>query len=551
MMILTPIIDQKVSENDLRQQLYFTQTLLDAIPSPVFFKDKGGHFLGCNKAYEDFRGITKENLRGKCVFDIAVPEDAAALHAMDLKLLSGSGSQTYATSLLQNSGSRREVIYHKACFKNMKGEAAGLICVIQDITAQKTAENAVKSQNDELERRVLERTRSLEDANYELGVINRELELRRSEAEDAQKMLQQLSKAAEEANRSKSEFLANMSHEIRTPLSAIIGFSDLALQGNLPPRQHEYVRKIQTAGDLLLKIINDILDFSKIEAGYLEIEQIPFGLDSMLANVSTLVQQKALDKGVNLLIKTSPEIAACLIGDPLRLGQIIVNLLSNAVKFTEHGEVALETTLLGQENDRIELKFTVRDSGIGIPADQIKRLFQPFTQADGSTTRRFGGTGLGLSISKQLTELMGGKIWCESVPGAGSRFCFTAWFGIGQASDIEPGASAGTTVNGNDGAAAGSVVPATTANVKALPVDLASVTPVLKKLHGYIIGRDCKAERYLDDFENEVASLPDHEVGQIKTQLKNFDFAAAYNALLSLSASNGIKLTSDGTENSF
>ncbi len=243
--------------------------------------------------------------------------------------------------------------------------------------------------------------------------------------------------AAHAANRSKTEFLANMSHEIRTPLNAIIGFSALILKSSLPPRLHDYIRKINMAGELLLTIINDILDLSKIEAGRMMMEQIPFMLEAMLENVFSLVQQKAADKGLKVSIKSPPEAASCLIGDGHRLGQIIANLLSNAVKFTEHGEITLEIATVAREEERVQLKFSVFDSGIGISAEQITKLFQPFTQADGSTTRRFGGTGLGLSISKQMVEMMGGEIWCESKPGVGSSFCFTAWFGIGQENDMD------------------------------------------------------------------------------------------------------------------
>ena len=243
--------------------------------------------------------------------------------------------------------------------------------------------------------------------------------------------------AALSANRAKSEFLANMSHEIRTPLSAIIGFSDLTLRTELQPRQHDYVQKILNAGDLLLSIINDILDFSKIEARQLEMEQITFRLDTILANVTDIVQQKVLQKGLRLQIATAADAPLSLIGDQHRLSQIIVNLLSNAVKFTEEGRVTLETVVQEREGERIKLKFTVCDTGIGISEHLSKKLFQPFTQADGSTTRRFGGTGLGLSISKQLVQMMGGEIWCESRAGLGSTFTFTAWFGLG-----EPGAAA-------------------------------------------------------------------------------------------------------------
>ena len=250
-------------------------------------------------------------------------------------------------------------------------------------------------------------------------------------------MLNEALVTVEQASRTKGEFLANMSHEIRTPLNAIIGFSALTLKTTLPPRQQDYICKIHTAGELLLNIINDILDFSKIEAGQMEMEQIQFRLHIIVANASSLVQQKALEKGLNLRIGTPPDAASCLVGDPNRLSQIIINLLNNAVKFTEHGGIVFETTLLEQQNERLLLKFSIKDTGIGISDEQLAKLFKPFTQADGSNSRRFGGTGLGLTISKQLVENMRGEIWCESTPGQGSTFSFTAWFGHCQEHDME------------------------------------------------------------------------------------------------------------------
>lgn len=557
--IFTDITALKTMEEALRHQLYFTETLLDAIPSPVFYKDTEGRYLGCNKAYQEFREITKDDLRGKCVFDIAAPEDAEALHDMDMKLFSDADFREYETSILHKDGSRCHVIFHKARFNDSTGKPAGLIGIIQDITAVKLAEESIRDHNQELEKGIRERTRSLEDANFELTTLNTELELRRLEAEEHQEKLQQLSRAVENspsivvitdnlglieyvnpkfseitgylpeevigrnprilnagvhsnefyrelwetiltgrewrgdfynkkknggfywehssispirndlgeishfvaikediteakrlsdellaardaayaASRSKSEFLANMSHEIRTPLNAIIGFSSLTLKSSLPPLQKDYIGKIHTAGELLLNIINDILDFSKIEAGQLDMEQIPFRLDIVISNIISMLKQKVVAKGLNLRADTAPEVSVYLIGDPHRLVQIFANLLNNAFKFTEYGEIALESELLTRENEQVQLKFSVRDTGIGISEEQISKLFQPFTQADGSITRRFGGTGLGLSISKQLVELMNGKIWCESTPGKGSTFIFTAWFGIAQASDIE------------------------------------------------------------------------------------------------------------------
>ena len=236
---------------------------------------------------------------------------------------------------------------------------------------------------------------------------------------------------AEEATRAKSAFLANMSHEIRTPMNAIIGMAHLALKTELTAKQRDYVQKIHDAGISLLGIINDILDFSKIEAGKLDMEQIDFRFDDVLNNISTLISQKAYDKGLELLFHEPINLPQHLIGDPLRLGQILVNLINNAVKFTERGQIIVDVRERERTNGQVKLQFAVGDTGIGMTEEQRGRMFQAFTQADGSTTRKYGGTGLGLTISKRLVELMGGIIWVESTLGVGSTFYFTVWLGVG------------------------------------------------------------------------------------------------------------------------
>ncbi len=277
-------------------------------------------------------------------------------------------------------------------------------------------------------------------ATLEQHVAERTAELTReiTEHKRTQEHLRAARDAAEEANRAKSDFLANMSHEIRTPMNGIIGMAELLATTETTREQAEYLVMIQQSADALLRLLNDILDFSKIEAGKLELESIRFSLRDCVGMTAKTLSLRAAEKGLELACRVAPELPDTLVGDPGRLRQIIVNLAGNAVKFTNEGEVVIDVVESSRDDKKICLQFSVRDTGIGIPADKLDKLFEPFTQVDASTTRKFGGTGLGLAISMQLAEMMDGRIWLESELGRGTTFHFTAQFGIAKRQPRRP-----------------------------------------------------------------------------------------------------------------
>ncbi|HWA09101.1 MAG TPA: response regulator [Opitutaceae bacterium] len=384
------ITEAKQAERELAFRVTFGRALLDTIPYPMFFKDAAGRFAGCNQAYEREFSTTAEFLNGKTVLDLDyLPEEARRkFHAEDMAVIREAGRRSYELPILYADGRTHITLYSVDGFRLADGTPGGLIGLLVDITGQKN--------------------------------IAEELRAARAKAEEATQM--------------KSMFLANMSHEIRTPMNAIIGLSYLALKTPLNAKQRDYVSKVHNAGTSLLALINDILDFSKIEAGRLDLETTAFRLDDVITSVTTLTAQRAHEKGLEFLARVEPGISGQLRGDPLRLGQILTNLVNNAVKFTERGEIHLTVELVERVGEKCQLKFAVRDTGMGMTTAQMERLFQPFVQADMSTTRKHGGTGLGLTICRRLVELMGGQISVQTAPGAGSTFTFTAWLGLGDQS---------------------------------------------------------------------------------------------------------------------
>ena len=387
--LLTQQAELTTQRERMHQTEQFFRGVLELAPDGLMVVDEQGFIQLANAQCEKLFGYTRDELIGQPV-EMLVPDDVRARHPEKREsfhrapVVRGMGTNRELSGL-QKDGSLFPLEIALSPLQVREGEDAQVAVSIRDIT----------------ERR--EQEKSLKEAKAK----------------------------AEEATEMKSMFLANMSHEIRTPMNAIIGLSHLALKTQLTAKQRDYISKVHNAGTSLLAIINDILDFSKIEAGKLDVEITDFQIDEVIGAVTTLTAQKAHDKGLEFLADVASAIPEQLRGDPLRLGQIVTNLVNNAVKFTERGEILLKIELLEQTGDKVQLKFSVRDTGIGMTPEQAARLFQPFSQADMSTTRKHGGTGLGLTISRRLVELMGGQIWLESEPGAGSAFHFTVWLEVG------------------------------------------------------------------------------------------------------------------------
>jgi two-component system sensor histidine kinase/response regulator len=366
------------------------QAIVDTALDAVVRMNLMGQIVGWNSQAEKIFGWTRDEALGRALDECIIPQRYREAHKHGMQRYMASGNGAVLDTRIEIYALRRD------------GTEFPIELAITQV-------------------------RTADEKDYEFCSFIRDI----SERREREQSLLSANVRAEAANVAKSEFLANMSHEIRTPMSAIIGMAYLALRTDLNPKQLDYVGKIHRAAMSLLGIINDILDFSKIEAGKLDVESIPFFLDDVLSNVASVTSQKATDKQLEYLFHVPHTIPRHLVGDPLRLGQVLINLVNNAVKFTEAGELELSVTRQGDPHaSHITLRFAVRDTGIGMTEQQKSKLFRAFSQANGSTTREYGGTGLGLSISQQLVELMGGSIAVETEPGVGSIFHFDLDFAL-------------------------------------------------------------------------------------------------------------------------
>ena len=365
---------QKKSDQRLRDQQFYTRSLIESNIDALITTDPAGIITDVNKQTEALTGRTRDELIGAPFKDCFTDPERA--EAGIKRVLAEKSVTDYELTARARDGKQTVVSYNATTFYDRNRTLQGVYAAARDVTERK-----------------------------------------RVEVE-----LQQAKAAAESASRTKSDFLASMSHEIRTPMNALMGIADLLAKTSLTPEQDKYVQIFRRSGDNLLNLINDILDLSKVEASQLDLERTGFSLSDHLEKVIEMVAPKAKEKGLTLVCEIAPGVNNDLVGDPTRLRQVLLNLMGNAIKFTETGEVSLKVEPDGDRSVPTALRFTVSDTGIGIAGDKLGRVFERFTQADSSTTRRFGGSGLGLTICKRLTELMGGRIWVESEVGKGSVF---------------------------------------------------------------------------------------------------------------------------------
>ena len=381
--------EKQKSDQRLRDQQFYTRSLIESNIDALMTTDPHGIITDVNKQMEALTGCTRDELIG-APFKDCFTDPARAVAGIKRVLVEKSVTD-YELTARTRDGKQTVVSYNATTFYDRNRKLQGVFAAARDVTERKRVE----------------------------------LELQQAKA------------IAESASRTKSDFLASMSHEIRTPMNAIMGIADLLAKTDLTPEQDRYVQIFRRSGDNLLNLLNDILDLSKVEASQLDLERTGFSLSDHLEKVIEMVSHRAEEKGLAVTCTIGPDVSNDLVGDPTRLRQVLLNLLGNAIKFTHAGAVALTVERRQDVSVPTALRFTVTDTGIGIPHEKLSSIFERFTQADSSTTRRFGGSGLGLTISKRLVELMGGEIWVESEVGQGSTFAFTVPFEVRSGADLE------------------------------------------------------------------------------------------------------------------
>ena len=398
------ITERKRTEEELRKSEDRFKLIFEFAPDAYYLNDLKGNFIDGNIAAEKTTGYKKAELIGSSFLKLHLLSLNQLPKAAKLLAYNIMGKSTGPDEFIlrRKTGDKVsvEISTHPVKFENK----TIVLGIARDITERKLAEEALHVAMEKLEQ-----------ANARL-----EVSIKRAD---------QMAFEAQAANIAKSQFLANMSHEIRTPMNGVLGMAGLLLGTELSKEQRQYAETVNSSAEALMSVINDILDFSKIEADKVELEELNFDLRTMMEDTAEMLAMRAQEKGLEFICRIAPEVNVLLRGDPGRLRQVLVNLGGNAIKFTSRGEVVIEVKLESESEDRLQARFEVRDTGIGIPRDKIELLFKVFQQLDASTTRRFGGTGLGLAISKRLVELMGGRIGVDSVEGRGSTFWFTVTFG--------------------------------------------------------------------------------------------------------------------------
>jgi PAS domain S-box-containing protein len=402
---------QKKIELQLRKTEKEFRSIVENSADVVFRIDADGLIIYVNPTIEMMTGYRPEELLHQHYGEFIPDEWKTTVMRFYQRQLDENIPTTRIEHLFRTKTGGNRWISSQTSLETDGGKVLGLHVILHDIDDRKKAEAEILLAN-----------REAEEANEELTEVNEQLELAIAKANE-------MALKAEMAAAAKAEFLANMSHEIRTPMNGIIGMTGLALNEDIPPKVREYLDVVDTSAKSLLRIINDILDLSKVEAGKLVMEKVDFSLRDVLFELIDRFEVLTDQKGVGLAVSLGENIPGTLTGDSLRLSQVLTNLTNNALKFTEDGRIDVRVELVGTTTDGVTLKFIVSDTGIGIRPQKMARLFDAFTQADGSTTRKFGGTGLGLAISRKLVEMMGGEISVQSKPGAGSTFSFTGNFG--------------------------------------------------------------------------------------------------------------------------